>query len=83
MKRKIKKIITIVSIIIGVWTGMFITDLVRTKRNQPPIFCISFADYDISEGYIKYTGLFYRVDRTLIEVDGNTQRKYELFPWFN
>ncbi|MEG1134986.1 MAG: hypothetical protein RSD87_11565, partial [Cellulosilyticaceae bacterium] len=67
MKRKIVMIITLS---IAIWTAMFTTDFIRASKDMPPVFCISFADYDVSSGYIGYTGLFYKVERSMIEDAG-------------
>lgn len=82
MKKKTKKRVQIITIIVFIWLFMFTTDLVRVHKNLSPIFSMSFADYDVSSGYVGYTGLFYRVERNLIEVDGSVKRTYDLFPWF-
>lgn len=80
MKRKIVKIITIS---ITIWILMFTTDCIRAYKDMAPVFCISFADYDVTSGYIGYTGLFYKVERSSIEDSGKFYRKYTIYSWFH
>lgn len=78
-----KKKLTTIMIIAAIWLGMFTTDCIRAYNDRGPIFCISFIDYDVSTGYVGYTGLFYRVERHAIE-DGDTITiKYGVYPWFH
>ena len=62
---------------------MFTIDFIRAYNGRAPIFCISFADYDANTGYVGCTGLFYKVERRIIEDSGNIKEKYEISPWFH
>jgi hypothetical protein len=56
-----KKVIFFVLVgFLFVWMFFFITDLIRSKNNETPIFSIYTQGYD-DGGSKRYTGLFYSV----------------------
>ncbi len=84
-----KKIIIVIIAFVCLWTSFFVTDSIRCKNDEEPIFCVEVAMYD-DGGSVKYIGLFYNFYSlkvlTVEEIDGYYASEYlvdkVITPWF-
>ena len=75
--RKITALVCAVVFVIAL--ALFSADLIRVKRrNQPPIFCVPFIEYD--NGSADYYGLFYKVWKDYNPFEDET--RYYMGFWF-
>lgn len=88
-KRKI--VVTSILVILVLWLSFFITDSIRCKNNQEPIFCIEIKVYE-DGGSVYHIGLFYnyyQIRKINPEIDRNETcsedcylTDYVITPWF-
>ncbi len=84
-----KKIIIVIIAFVCLWTSFFVTDSIRCKNDEEPIFCVEVSMYD-DGGSVKYIGLFYNFYSlkvlTVEEIDGYYASEYlvdkVITPWF-
>lgn len=88
MNRK-KIILSIVILFLVLWSIFFVTDNIRCKNEQEPIFCIEGETYE-DGGSKKYVGLFYNYYSLKVlnpeKTEDNDEPEYlvdkVITPWF-
>lgn len=90
-KTKHKMVMILIGCLILMWGSFFVTDYIRCKNDQTPIFCVDLALYD-DGGSVYYVGLFYNYYRVRTfnpEIDMNEScskdcylTDYVITPWF-
>jgi hypothetical protein len=64
--------------VVVVWAVLMLTDLYRTRLDEPPLFAVPLLHYD--SGSVDYYGLFYKIWKDVNILNGDTE--YYMTAWF-